>query len=84
MELDNSKENGSLSAKDYPKALSAMKKEFPQGIPECGADSLRFGLLTSDIKSKFNYKNPLSTNALFTIASSSEVKGCKGFRQGPP
>ncbi|CAI5713249.1 unnamed protein product [Hyaloperonospora brassicae] len=38
-------ENGNLPAKEVEKAKKGQKLDFPQGIPECGADALRFGLL---------------------------------------
>ena len=44
--------NGSLSKKDYSKLATSLKKDFPEGIPRCGADALRFGLLFDDISSK--------------------------------
>jgi hypothetical protein len=44
--------NGSLSKKDFSKLASNLKKDFPQGIPKCGADALRFGLTWNDISSK--------------------------------
>ena len=39
-------ENGNLPAKEIEKAKKGQLKAFPQGIPECGADALRFGLLS--------------------------------------
>ncbi|KAG7394081.1 hypothetical protein PHYBOEH_005841, partial [Phytophthora boehmeriae] len=38
-------ENGNLPAKEVEKAKKGQKLDFPEGIPECGADALRFGLL---------------------------------------
>jgi valyl-tRNA synthetase len=35
-----------LSEKDLKRALENQKKAFPKGIPECGSDSLRYGLLS--------------------------------------
>ncbi|KEG04682.1 valyl-tRNA synthetase [Plasmodium vinckei vinckei] len=37
---------GNLPEKEIKRALELQKKEFPKGIPECGTDALRFGLLT--------------------------------------
>ena len=51
-EMAQSVTNGSLSKKDFSKLASNLKKDFPQGIPKCGADALRFGLTWNDISSK--------------------------------
>ena len=37
--------SGLLPAKELERATKATKKEYPSGIPRCGADALRFGLL---------------------------------------
>lgn len=37
---------GNLSVKEIEKATKAQIADFPDGIPECGADALRFGLLS--------------------------------------
>ena len=34
-----------LSADEKKRAIAALPAEFPQGIPACGSDALRFGLL---------------------------------------
>ena len=36
---------GNLPAKEVETACKAQAADFPDGIPECGADALRFGLL---------------------------------------
>jgi len=38
--------NGNLPASEHKAAMIAQRKDFPKGIPECGADGLRYGLLT--------------------------------------
>ena len=38
--------NGNLDPKEVPKAIKFQKELFPNGIPECGSDALRFGLLS--------------------------------------
>lgn len=35
---------GNLDEKEIVKAKIGQKKDFPQGIPECGSDALRFAL----------------------------------------
>ena len=52
-ELMESKAKGSLSAQEYGKALSTLRKDFPQGIAACGSDALRYGLCHNDVSSKF-------------------------------
>ena len=37
--------NGNLDDKELQSAIKLKKQEFPEGIPECGTDALRFGLL---------------------------------------
>ena len=37
-------EQGNLDPKEVEKAKAGQKKDFPQGIPECGTDALRFAL----------------------------------------
>lgn len=44
---------GILSQDELNKAIQGLKKMFPEGIPECGADALRFTLCSHNIKSKF-------------------------------
>merc|ERR1712070_1276113 len=36
---------GNLPQKEVEKAKAGQKADYPNGIPECGADALRFGLL---------------------------------------
>jgi valyl-tRNA synthetase len=36
---------GNIPAEEVEKAIKAQKKDYPKGIPECGADALRFALL---------------------------------------
>ncbi|TYZ58576.1 hypothetical protein PybrP1_009956 [[Pythium] brassicae (nom. inval.)] len=38
-------ESGNLPPKEVEKAKKGQQADFPNGIPECGADALRFGLL---------------------------------------
>jgi len=37
---------GNLPTNEIKKSIEEKKKEFPQGIPECGADALRLGLMS--------------------------------------
>jgi valyl-tRNA synthetase len=37
--------DGNLDPKERERASKVKTKEFPEGLPECGSDSLRFGLL---------------------------------------
>lgn len=36
--------DGNLDPKEIEKAKAGQKKDFPNGIPECGTDALRFAL----------------------------------------
>lgn len=42
--------NASLPDKEKKKALDGLAKDFPSGIPKCGADALRLGLLNDEVK----------------------------------
>ena len=42
---------GHISDRELPKALEGLRKDFPAGIPECGADALRYGLCMYDVSS---------------------------------
>lgn len=37
-------ESGNLDPKEISKAKAGQKRDFPKGIPQCGADALRFAL----------------------------------------
>ena len=54
-ELTDSKSKGSLSDQEYNKALIALRKDFPEGMPVCGADALRYGLCHNDVSSKMTF-----------------------------
>ncbi|KAA8494573.1 Valine--tRNA ligase [Porphyridium purpureum] len=43
--LEKVKQGSNQDPKELKIALQAQKADFPDGIPECGADALRFGLL---------------------------------------
>ncbi|CAH1133104.1 unnamed protein product [Ceutorhynchus assimilis] len=43
--------NGVLSLNEFETASEGQQKMFPNGIPECGADALRFTLLSHNVKS---------------------------------
>jgi len=45
-ELQAKLESGNLDPKEVALAKENQAKDFPQGIPTCGADALRFGLLS--------------------------------------
>lgn len=42
---------GLLSDIEMRKAVEGQKKMFPQGIPTCGVDALRFSLCSHNLKS---------------------------------
>lgn len=43
---------GNLPAKEVETAIKGQKLDFPDGIPECGADALRFGLLAYTVQGR--------------------------------
>jgi valyl-tRNA synthetase len=45
-DLHDKLQHGNLDAREIPKAIKFQKEAFPEGIPECGSDALRFGLLS--------------------------------------
>lgn len=49
--VDKIKE-GNLPAKEVEKACQGQEQDFPEGIPECGADALRFGLLAYTVQGR--------------------------------
>jgi len=51
-ELHNMLMEGNLPEKEIEKAKAGQKSDFPDGIPECGADALRFGLLAYTLQGR--------------------------------
>ena len=45
-QLLNKIRSGNLPKKEVDRAIDLQRKDFPKGIPQCGADALRFGLLS--------------------------------------
>ncbi|XP_018564087.1 valine--tRNA ligase-like [Anoplophora glabripennis] len=58
---------GVLSEDELSRAVLGQKKMFPQGIPECGSDALRFTLMSHNVKNHFiNFDvNECYTNKTF-------------------
>eukprot|EP00904_Undaria_pinnatifida_P012931 jgi/Undpi1/8769/HiC_scaffold_25.g11231.m1 len=50
--LNKKLEQGNLPAKEIQKAKEGQRLDFPSGIPECGADALRFGLLAYTVQGR--------------------------------
>lgn len=48
--INSSYNAGLLSDIEVKKALEGQKKLFPNGIPECGVDALRFTLCSHNVK----------------------------------
>lgn len=46
-------ENGTLSEEELKKALDSQSKLFPNGIPICGTDALRFSLCSKNVKNHY-------------------------------
>ena len=49
-DLNKQVDNSLLSKDEVKKAKLGQKQDFPNGIPECGADALRFALCSYDFK----------------------------------
>ena len=45
-DLLNAVKSGNLPKNELERSIKEKQKEFPEGIPECGADSLRLGLMS--------------------------------------
>ena len=45
-------EGGNLPQKEVARAKNNLEQEFPDGIPECGSDALRFGLLAYTVQGR--------------------------------
>jgi tRNA synthetases class I (I, L, M and V) len=45
-------DGGNLPAKEIATAKKAQAADFPEGIPECGTDALRFGLLAYTVQGR--------------------------------
>jgi valyl-tRNA synthetase len=50
--LQNRLDSGNLPEKEVKRAKKNNQEEFPDGIPECGSDALRFGLLAYTVQGK--------------------------------
>ena len=50
--LNEKLSSSNLDKREIEKALKMQKKAFPNGIPACGSDALRFGLLTYTVSGK--------------------------------
>lgn len=50
--LLNKLEQGNLPEKEIQKAKKDQTADFPDGIPECGSDALRFGLLAYTVQGR--------------------------------
>ena len=46
--------DSNLPESEIKEATSDKKKRFPTGIPECGTDALRFGLMSYMIQNSIN------------------------------
>lgn len=51
-ELNQKLLQGNLPEKEIEKATKCQAEDYPEGIPECGADALRFGLLAYTLQGR--------------------------------
>ena len=87
-ELLNSLISGNLPQNELDRSLKEKQKEFPNGIPECGADSLRLGLMSYliqgrninlDINRVIGYR--FFGNKLWNAFKFLKIHTEKGFKQ---
>lgn len=66
-DTERAHKSGLISFQEYQRSVEGQRKQFPNGIPECGIDALRFTLLSHNIKSHFIHfdVNECVTNKLF-------------------
>ncbi|KAM3408929.1 hypothetical protein ACQJBY_001768 [Aegilops geniculata] len=92
--LQKKLEHGNLDQGELEKAKEGQKKDFPDGIPECGTDALRFALIsyTSQVMliasfphfSDYYYCKPLVLKFLIFYQSDKinlDIKRVHGYRQ---
>ena len=60
-DLKNNLDEKLMTSKNYQAAIKKQENNFPNGIPQCGADALRFSLCVNDIQGEFffNFKKKL-------------------------
>lgn len=51
-DLNQSLHNSNLDPKEIEKAIAGQKQDFPNGIPECGTDAMRFALCSYNLQSR--------------------------------
>lgn len=51
-QLHDKLRQGNLDPREVEKAVKGQKMDYPDGIPECGADALRFGLLAYTLQGR--------------------------------
>lgn len=51
-DLHKSLYNSNLDPKEIEKAVAGQKRDFPNGIPECGSDAMRFALCSYNLQSR--------------------------------
>lgn len=51
-ELHETLRAGNLPEKEVKKAIEGQKLDFPDGIPQCGSDALRYGLLSYTVQGR--------------------------------
>lgn len=55
LEVRKANANGRISDQEMEKAVEGVVKDFPEGLPACGADGLRFFFFVYDIKGKKSF-----------------------------
>ena len=58
---------GNLDEKEIERAKAGQKADYPNGIPECGTDALRFALVSYTSQGEYSHWNVKTQLSLFVV-----------------